>query len=140
MTYLFQKSFRLEHGKLVTLKSSKPLTARFVGEEFNPDGYAATVLSHTWISILAPDALCSFASEPGVRGIIEADSIISRKGKEVVVPSYTLLAVAPDDKGDIQTLRDAELDLDIFDDLSEMLEAYRPTTTRELKRAERLAH
>lgn len=96
MSFLLQKSFRLVDGQLVTL-GGHPITS------INADcslsrgqGFAATISANYWVSVLASDALCSFASEPGVRAVIAADELLSRKGVVVRVPSYSIVALSSD--------------------------------------------
>lgn len=96
MSFLLQKSFRLVDEQLVSLKSGHPILGSSVGSELSPVGFGATVSVSYWYSILAPGALCSFASEPGIRGIIEVDDLLSRKGVAVQVPSYRLVALSAD--------------------------------------------
>lgn len=135
MTYTLQKSFRLEDGRLVTLKSGRPIESCQVAEGLSQEGFAATISVNYWISILSPNALCSFATEPGIRAIIEAEELLERKGVEVVVPSYRIMALAADYSKDNEALRGLFPGLPIFDPPEALRKTFQVTTRREAKLA-----
>lgn len=133
--YTFQKSFRLEDNQLVTLKSGRPIDTLEAGEELNPAGFVATTSANYWMSILNSDALCSFATEPGVRGVIESDAILARKGIAVRVPAYTIVALASDYVMDNDILRAIFPTLPIFDSPDDLRKSFRITTRRDARAA-----
>lgn len=135
MRYTFQKSFRLEEGNLVTLKSGKRILTPQVDSTVHAEGFAATVSANYWLSIVSPEALCSFATEPGIRAIIGADTLLSRKGVEVTVPSYQILALASDYPVEAHTLRELFPSLTVLSSPDDLRKLFRVTTKREARLA-----
>lgn len=135
MVYTLQKSFRLEAGHLVTLKSGRPIESLQVTEDLSQDGFAATISVNYWISILSPDALCSFATDPGVRAIIHADKLLSRRGSEVIVPSYSIAALSADYPEKNTILRELFPDISILDSPDNLRRTFRVTPRREARQA-----
>lgn len=108
-----QKSFMLRDGRLTTLKSGHEIKS-FNVESIPGIEFGATVDVNYWFSLTAPDALCSFATEPCICAVIETSDIIRRKGPIVYVSNYRIFGMAPEDPADLETLRNLDLGIDVF--------------------------